>query len=55
MGGATGLDYAAVHAYLRGVLGMRGNTLRDTFDAIQAAERAVLELRAEQEELSRGH
>ncbi len=52
MGGATGLDYTAVHAYLRGVLGLRGSELRDTFDGIQAAERAVLEVAAEQRELS---
>ena len=55
MGGATGLDYVAAIEYLRTVARMRGRALADAFECLQAAERAVLELWAEQRELSHGH
>lgn len=52
MGGQTVLDYAAVCVYLRQRLRLRGDDFDDVFDAIQAAERAILELRAEQHDMS---
>lgn len=45
--GATGLDYAAVLGYLQTVARQRGRRLRDVFQAIQAAERAVLDVWAD--------
>lgn len=47
MGGATGLDYAGVRAYLDEA-GVAGSERTDTFKGIQAAERAVLEVWADQ-------
>jgi hypothetical protein len=47
MGGATGLDYAGVRAYLDEA-GLQGQARRDTFAGICAAERATLEVWAEQ-------
>lgn len=44
MGGATGLDYAAVLAYLRGIEQLRGAELREVFGCLAQAEHAVLEL-----------
>lgn len=55
MGGATGLDYVAVIQYLRAVARLRGDALAEAFEILQGAERAVLELWAEQRELSSGH
>ena len=49
MAGATGLDYAAVLAYLT-ELGLQGDERRDTFAAIREAERAVLHAMAERRE-----
>ncbi len=48
MAGATGLDYAAVLAYLRQVEGLRGDELRECMAALRAAEREVLDWHAEQ-------
>ena len=50
MAGATGLDYAAVVAYLRDVEGMAGDELRECMAAVRAAEREVLDWHAEQAE-----
>jgi hypothetical protein len=49
MGGATGLDYGGVGAYLseRGFK-TGSNRRRETFECLQAAERATLEVWAEQ-------
>lgn len=47
MGGATGLDYGAVLAYLRDVARVRGRRLREVFEGIQAAESEVLQVWAE--------
>ena len=41
MGGATGLDYTAVLAYLR-EFGMKSKERKQTFEGIQAAEVATL-------------
>jgi len=49
MGGATGLDYAGVRAYLD-ELGLCGDERREAFAGIQACERATLEVWAEQRE-----
>lgn len=46
MGGATGLDYGGVLAYLK-VQGMRGKAQREIFTGIQAAERGTLRGMAE--------
>lgn len=43
-GGIVGLDYTAVLAYLRTVQQLRGAELREVFDCLQAAERAMLEV-----------
>jgi hypothetical protein len=51
VGGATGLDYASVHAYLQAAYAhdpLQPQALRDTFAGIRAAERATLEVWAEQ-------
>ena len=48
MGGATGLDYAGVLACLRNAHGLHGKRLRKAFACLQAAERATLEVWAEQ-------
>lgn len=50
MAGRTGLDYAAVLAYLRAAHGLRGAELREVFDGLQGCELAVLELQAEREQ-----
>lgn len=42
MGGATGLDYAGVRAYLD-EQGLQGEERRDIFDGIRAAESATRE------------
>jgi len=42
MGGATGLDYAGVLAYLREV-GMKSNQRKETFEGIRAAEASTLQ------------
>lgn len=42
MGGASGLDYAGVRAYLD-EQGLQGEERKDTFDGIRAAERGTLE------------
>lgn len=47
MGGRTGLDYAGVRAYLDEV-GLQGGERTETFQGIQAAEQAVLEVWTEQ-------
>jgi hypothetical protein len=47
MGGSTGLDYAGVRAYLDEA-GVQGSERTDTFKGIQAAERASLEVWADQ-------
>lgn len=47
-GGATGLDYAAVLAYLRTAERLRGDELLEVFEGLRAAERAVLEARSVQ-------
>jgi len=41
MGGATGLDYTSVLAYLRDT-GMKGKQRKQTFECICAAENATL-------------
>lgn len=46
--GATGLDYAAVLAYLRDVAALRGDERAQVFHCLRAAEREVLALWAEQ-------
>lgn len=43
MGGATGLDYAGVRAYLD-EQGVAGDERREVFGCIQAAERTTLEV-----------
>jgi len=48
MGGATGLDYSGVAAYLD-VQDIHGDARREAFAGIQAAERATLTARAEKE------
>jgi len=49
MSGATGLDYAGVHAYLQTMV--KSHKQRQTiFDGIQAAERATLAVWREQAE-----
>lgn len=48
MGGVTGLDYASVLAYLRNAHGLQGKRLQDAFACLQSAERATLEVLAEQ-------
>lgn len=52
MAGATGLDYAAVVAYLR-EQGLRGDERRQVFDGIRAAETATLDVWARQRERDR--
>lgn len=47
MGGATGLDYAGVKAYLD-EQGLKKTARREVFDGIQAAERGTLDAWAEQ-------
>lgn len=47
MGGRTGFDYTAVFAYLRQRERLRGAALDEVFDALQAAEWAMLEVLAE--------
>ena len=49
MGGATGLDYAGVRAFLDEQQ-LAGDERRDVFAGIQACERATLEVWAEQRE-----
>ena len=44
MGGIVGMDYTAVLAYLRAVQQLRGAELREVFEGLQAAERAMLEV-----------
>lgn len=46
MGGATGLDYGGVLAYLK-VQRLRGKARREVFAGIQAAERGTLRGMAE--------
>lgn len=53
MGGATGLDYAAVLAHLRAIVGLQGKPLRRVFSAIQAAEAEVLQFWSESRESER--
>lgn len=43
VGGATGLDYAAVLAYLRDVAGLRGDERRQVFECLRAAEAETLD------------
>lgn len=50
MAGRTGLDYAAVLAYLRAVHGLRGPELLEVFGGLQGCEMAILELQAEREQ-----
>lgn len=52
MGGATGLDYAGVRAYLQ-LQPLRGSERRDIFVGIQACESAVLDVWAQQRERER--
>ena len=47
MGGATGLDYAGVRAYLE-LQDLQPEQLRDVFEGVRAAEAATLEVWAEQ-------
>ena len=47
MGGATGLDYAGVRAYLE-LQGLQADQLRDIFEGLRAAEAATLEVWTEQ-------
>jgi hypothetical protein len=47
MGGATGLDYAAVRAYLD-ESGITGDERSVVFGGLRAAERAVLDVWADQ-------
>lgn len=49
MGGATGLDYAGVRAFLDEQQ-LAGDERREVFSGIQACERATLEVWAEQRE-----
>lgn len=53
MGGATGLDYAGVRAYLDEV--DLGEQRRDVFAGIQACERATLDVWSEQREKKANH
>ena len=48
MGGATGMDYAGVRAYLQ--LQVHRKHQREVFDGIRACERATLDVWAEQRE-----
>ena len=48
MGSATGLDYAAVSAYLREVAGIKARALPEIFSALQAMEQASLQEWAKQ-------
>lgn len=47
MGGRSGLDYAAVLAYLREGCGLSGAALQQRFGLLQALERTALEVWAE--------
>lgn len=47
MGGATGLDYAGVRAWLE-LQDLEGQPLREVFECIRAAEAATLEVWGEQ-------
>jgi len=53
-GGATGLDYAGVLAYL-GAQGLKRPQRLEAFTGIQAAERATLEVWAEQARDAQAH
>lgn len=50
MGGATGLDYAAVLAYLKDGKGLPGKERREVFGLIQLCERETLQVWAEKRE-----
>ena len=53
MGGATGLDYGAVVAYLQAAHRLCGKRLRQALECIRAAERATLDVWAEQAEAAK--
>lgn len=50
MGGATGLDYTAVLAYLKDGKGLRGKKRREVFGLLQLCERETLRVWAEKRE-----
>ncbi len=50
MGGATGLDYTAVLAYLKDGKGLPGKERREVFGLIQLCERETLKVWAEKRE-----
>ena len=50
MGGATGLDYTAVLAYLKEAQGLRGKEQREVFGLLQLCERETLKVWAEKRE-----
>lgn len=50
MGGATGLDYTAVLAYLKDGKGLRGKKRREVFGLLQLCERETLQVWAEKRE-----
>ncbi len=50
MGGATGLDYTAVLAYLKDGKGLRGKQRREVFGLLQLCERETLQVWAEKRE-----
>lgn len=50
MGGATGLDYTAVLAYLKDGKGLHGKERREVFGLIQLCERETLKVWAEKRE-----
>jgi hypothetical protein len=50
MGGATGLDYAGVLAYLREVAGVKASDRAALFASLQAMEIAALNVWAEKRE-----
>lgn len=50
MGGATGLDYTAVLAYLKDGKGLRGKKRSEVFGLLQLCERETLQVWAEKRE-----
>lgn len=50
MAGATGLDYAAVLAWLRDVDALAGDELRERMQLLRACEHAVLEVYARRDD-----
>lgn len=50
MGGATGLDYAGVQAYLDSVPGQRPKARAAVFEGLRAMERAALQVWGEKKD-----